>query len=72
MDFMDPGLMLLGGAISMVGLAVFLYGKKMESINSLGFGLAMMVFPMFIQSVLWMWLIGIACVAALYILSRIG
>ncbi len=72
MNFMDPGLMLSGGAISMVGLAVFLYGKKMESINSLGIGLAMMVFPMFIQSILWMWLIGIACVATLYILSRIG
>ena len=72
MDFMDPGLLLSGGAISMVGLAVFLYGKKMESINSLGIGLTMMVFPMFIQSVLWMWLIGVACIAALYVLSRSG
>ena len=70
MDFMDPGLLLSGGAISMVGLAVFLYGKKMESINSLGIGLTMMVFPMFIQSVLWMWLIGVACIVALYVLSR--
>ena len=72
MDFMNPGLLLSGGAISMVGLAVFLYGKKMESINSLGFGLAMMVFLMFITSILWMWLIAIACIAALFILSRIG
>ncbi len=72
MDFMDPGLLLSGGAISMVGLAVFLYGKKMESVNSLGFGLAMMIFPMFVTSILWMWLIGLACIAALYTLSRIG
>ena len=70
MNFMDPGLLLSGGAISMVGLALFLYGKKMESINSLGVGLTMMVFPMFIQSVLWMWLIGAACIVALFILSR--
>ena len=70
MDLMNPGALLSGVVISMVGLAVFLYGKKMERVNSLGIGLAMMVFPMFVHSILWMWLIAVGCVAGLYIMSR--
>lgn len=70
MDFMNPGVLLSGVAISMVGLAVFLYGKKMERVNSLGIGLAMMIFPMFVHSILWMWLIAVGCIAELYIMSR--
>lgn len=72
MDFMDPGPLLSGMLISMIGLALFLYGKKMEKLPSLGVGLALMTFPMFVSSVLWMWLIAIGCVASLYILPRGG
>ncbi len=68
MDFTNPGLLLSGLVISMVGLAIFVYGKRMEKAKSLCIGLVMMVFPMFIPSVLWMWLIAGACVAGLYVL----
>lgn len=70
MDLMDPGPLLSGAVISIVGLAIFLYGKKLQKIKSLGIGLAMMTFPIFVHSILWMWLIAVGCIAGLYILPR--
>ena len=60
MDMSDPGLLISGLAISSVGMAVFIYGKKMEKIKSLAVGLLMMIYPIFMHSVLWMWLIAVA------------
>ena len=38
MDMSNPGLMVWAGLISMVGLGVFMYGKRMQDIKSLGIG----------------------------------
>ncbi len=66
MDMSNPGLMISAGLISMIGLGVFMYGKRMEDIKSLGIGLGMMIFPMFAPSILIMWVIAAACGAGLY------
>ncbi len=66
MDMSNPGLMVSAGLISMIGLGVFMYGKRMEDIKSLGIGLGMMIFPMFVPSVLVMWVIAVACGVGLY------
>ncbi len=66
MDMSNPGLMVSAGLISMIGLGVFMYGKRMEDIKSLGIGLGMMIFPMFVPSILIMWVIAAACGAGLY------
>ncbi len=66
MDMSNPGLMVSAGLISMIGLGVFMYGKRMEDIKSLGIGLGMMIFPLFVPSVLVMWVIAAACGAGLY------
>ncbi len=68
MDFSDPSLMVSGLIISMIGLAIFVYGKKAQNIKGIAVGLVMMIFPMFVHSLVWMWLIGGACVAGLYLL----
>ncbi len=68
MDFSDPTLLVSGLMISMIGLAIFVYGKKAQRIKGLAVGLVMMFFPMFVHSLVWMWLIGGACVAGLYLL----
>ena len=65
MDF-SPGVLISGLAISTVGMAVFIYGKKMEKVRNLAIGLVMMIYPIFVPSVLWMWLIAVTCVAGLY------
>ncbi len=66
MDMSNPGLMVSAGLISMVGLGVFMYGKRMEDIKSLGIGLGMMIFPIFVPSVIVMWVIAAACGVGLY------
>ena len=66
MDMSNPGLMVSAGLISMIGLGVFMYGKRMEDIKSLGIGLGMMIFPIFVPSVLIMWVIAAACGVGLY------
>ncbi len=68
MDFPDPGLLFSVFAISMIGLALFVHGKKMDKLRNLGIGLAMMVFPIFVHSLLWLWVIAGACVAGIFLL----
>ena len=68
MNLSDPGLLFSGFFISMIGLALFVYGKKMDKMQHLGAGLAMMVFPIFVSSLLWMWVIAAACVAGVFFL----
>ncbi len=70
MDMSNPGLMVSAGLISMIGLGVFMYGKRMEDIKSLGIGLGMMIFPIFVPSVLIMWVIAAACGVGLYLGPR--
>ena len=53
-----------------IGMAMFLYGKKMQRVGSLAFGVVMMIFPMLVHSVVWMWAIAGACMAGLYFTSR--
>ena len=72
MDFSDPGLLFSGFAISMIGLALFLHGKKAQNVRNLGIGLAMMILPIFVHSLLWMWLVAGACVAGVYFLPDGG
>ncbi len=68
MDLTDPGLLFSAFTISMIGLALFVYGKKMDKFRNLGIGLAMMVFPIFVHSLLWLWVIAGACVAIVFFL----
>ena len=72
MDFSNPGLLFSGFMISMIGLGLFLHGKKMERYRSLGIGLAMMIFPMFVHSILLMWAIAVACVVSVFLLPDGG
>jgi hypothetical protein len=72
MDFSSPGLLFSGFAISMVGLAVFIHGKKAEKVRNLLIGLAMMIFPMFVHSLLLMWVIAGACMAGVFVLPEGG
>ncbi len=68
MDFSDPGLLFSGFIISMIGLAVFVHGKKMDKLQHLGIGLTMMVLPIFVHSLLWVWVIAGVCVASVFLL----
>ncbi len=72
MDFSDPGLLFSGFVISMIGLGMFMYGKRMQKPPNLGIGLIMMIFPMFVASQLWMWIIAGACMAGAFFMPDGG
>ena len=68
MDLSNPVLLFSGLVISTIGLALFIHGKKMERLRNLLIGLAMMIYPIFIPSVLWLWVVAAACVAGVFLL----
>ena len=57
---MDAGWLLASMFYSTVGLGMFMYGKKAVRFVPLIAGIALMVVPYFIDSLLWM---SVACVA---------
>ena len=72
MDLSNPGLLFSGLLISMSGLGLFVYGKNSVDLRSLGIGVALMVYSMFVHSLLVMWVVAGLCAAVLYLLPRSG
>ena len=48
---------LAGLLVSTLGFSIFLYGKNVQRFWPLVVGLAMMTYPWFIYSALWLWVI---------------
>ncbi len=70
MDISDPSLLLSGLLISTIGMGMFMYGKKAQSLKSLVIGVAMCAFPYFVSSLLLMWVLAGACMAGAYFLPQ--
>jgi len=66
MDLASPWLMLSSLFISLAGSAIFLYGKKQQSLRFLGTGLVMCVFPYFVTSMPGLWGTEALIVGGLY------
>jgi uncharacterized membrane protein len=56
--------------ISTVGYAVFIYGKRQQRAPQLAIGIALMGFPYFVDSALWMFAIAGALLLTLWLLVR--
>ena len=72
MNLSDPGVLISGLFIGMVGVALFIYGKKQANLRCLAAGAALCIYPYFVTSLLLMWLIAAACLGVLALLSRAG
>ena len=70
MDFGNPWLLLSGLFIGLIGMAMFIYGKKQQNLRCLSVGVVLCVYPYFIASVAVLWLIAAACLGGLYAWSR--
>ncbi len=70
MDFGDPASLISSMLIGVIGMAVFMYGKKQGSLPALGAGVVLSAETFFVHSVLVMWLIAVACLAGLYMMSE--
>ena len=72
MNLGDPAVLISGLFIGLVGMALFIYGKKESNLRFLAAGAALCVYPYFVSSLLVLWLIAAVCVGALVLMSRAG
>lgn len=72
MDLGSPWAFFSGVIIGLVGMGFFQYGRKSPDLRCLGAGIAMCVYPIFITSVLAMWLIFAAIVGAMYAAAKLA
>jgi hypothetical protein len=70
MDFGNPWALVSGALIGLIGTVIFIYGKKQQNLKCLAGGAVLCVFPMFVTSLLAMWGIAAACLAAMYVAGR--
>jgi len=66
MNFGNPWSLVSGLFIGLLGMALFIYGKKQADMKCLLTGGVLCVFPYFVTSVVLMWVITGACVGGLY------
>lgn len=70
MDVSDPALFISGLLVSLIGMVIFMHGKRERAPGPLAVGLVLCVFPYFVPSVVWMWTITAACLGGLYWQSK--
>ncbi len=63
---MATATLLWGVLFSSIGFGLFLYGKKQRVAVPLVCGLALMIYPYFVPSTMWLVLIGMALTATAY------
>ncbi len=69
---LDGNSLLASLIIGVVGLAVFVYGKKQGRFPHLVAGIALMAYPYFVTNVLLMGGIAVTLLAGLYAVVRLG
>ena len=69
---MSAGQLFVMLAASIVGLALFRYGKKQKRGPQLAAGIMLMVFPYFVSNLLWMLGVAGALLAGLWLATRAG
>lgn len=68
----EPGALFFSFVISLVGTALFIYGKKAHRLPQMGAGLALAVYPYFVDEYWTMLLVAAVILAALWITVRMG
>lgn len=70
MNFGNPWSLLSGVVISLVGMVLFMRGKKDVNLPCLGAGVALCVFPYFVSSLLLMWGLFAVCMGGWWWMAR--
>ena len=60
----SPAALFIGLIAGVVGTAYFVYGKKQTRLAPMLCGVLLCVYPWFVQSVLWLAIVGVALAAA--------
>lgn len=70
MDFTHPAALISSIIIGLIGMLLFIHGKREGSPGPLITGIVLCVFPYFVASAILMWLITGGCLGGLYYYSR--
>lgn len=70
MDLSNPWTLLSGLILGLIGMAMFIYGKKQANFPCLGAGTILCVAPYFIASQPLLWLLAAAVMGGTYYLGR--
>lgn len=57
MDLGNPWTLISGLVIGLVGMVLFMYGKREQNLRALGAGVVLCVYPYFVASVVLMWVV---------------
>jgi hypothetical protein len=68
MDLPTTGVLFGGLVFGVIGFAAFMYGKKQARFSPMAIGVAMMVYPYFVQRGWVLWTIGAGLCAGLWVL----
>jgi hypothetical protein len=71
MDFDNPAALFSGLFIGLVGMGLFMYGKKQQNLRCLVGGMAMCVYPYFVTSLLLTWILAAVCIGGIYVTGRV-
>jgi hypothetical protein len=69
---LDPGALFLSLIVGGIGFVLFVYGRKQERWPQMAAGVALMVYPYFVENVLLLIAIGVAICAGLWLAVRAG
>jgi len=69
---LDPGLLYLSLITGGIGFVLFVYGKKQDRTPQLVAGIALMVYPYFVSTVLLTIVIAVAIVVGMWLAIRQG
>jgi hypothetical protein len=64
--------LLLGAFISLIGMALLLYGRKAARVPHIVVGLVLIVYPYFVGSLVIEVVIGVLLLVGLWLVSRLG
>jgi hypothetical protein len=68
----DPVMLFSSLTLGLVGMALFLYGKRSGSGRSIGAGLLLGLVPLLAHTALALWALSGACLAGWWLLGRAG
>ena len=64
---LDPTAMALSILFGGIGFVAFRYGRKMQRIQPVVLGMVLMIYPLFISSVVWTAVIGVSLTGGLWV-----
>lgn len=70
MDVSNPWSLISGIMLGVLGMGLFIYGKKSQQFAPIFAGAALCAIPYFVASAALAWLLAAVCIAGLYVHAR--